>query len=99
MYQDSNALVICFEHVDIKWYHLLITPLEFERQTSSAACFEQRVGKTEMKTKSNCASEGSVTLANDFFGVELYQLGTCFGISSNYICEELLSLYLFPLSL
>ena len=39
-YQDSNALVTCSEHVDIKW-HLLITPLEFERQTSSAACFDQ----------------------------------------------------------
>ena len=30
-YQDSNALFLCFEHVDIKWYHLLPTPLEFER--------------------------------------------------------------------
>ena len=38
-----------------------------------------------MKTKSNCASDGSVTLANGFFGVELYQLGTCAGISSNHI--------------
>ena len=61
------------------------TTLEFERQTSSAACFDQRVGKTEMKTKSKCAFDGSVTSANGFFGVELYQLGTCFGISSNYI--------------
>ena len=26
LYQDSNALVTCFEHVDIQWYHLLITP-------------------------------------------------------------------------
>ena len=69
-YQDSNPFVTCFEHVDIKWYHLLITPLEFECQTSSAACFDQRVGKKiEMKTKSNCASDGSVTLANGFFGV------------------------------
>ena len=41
LYQDSNALVTCFEHVDVKWYHLLITPLEFECQTSSAACFDQ----------------------------------------------------------
>ena len=68
------ALVTCFEHAGIKWFHLLITPSEFERQTSSAACFDQRVGKTETKTKSNC-----------FFGVGLYQLGTCVGISSNYI--------------
>ena len=82
---DSNALVTCFEHVDIKWYHLLITPLEIEHQTSSAACFDQRVGKTEMKTKSNCPSDGSVTLANGFFGVELYQLVACVEISSNYI--------------
>ena len=29
-YQDSNALSLHFEHVDIKWYHLLPTPLEFE---------------------------------------------------------------------
>ena len=28
--------------------------------------------KKEMKTKSNCASDGSVTLANSFYGVELY---------------------------
>ena len=41
--------------------------------------------KTEMKTKSSCSSDGSVTLANGFFGVELYQFGTCLGISSNYI--------------
>ena len=34
-----------------------------------------------MKTKSNCASDGSVTLANGFFEVELYQLelGLAFG--------------------
>ena len=67
-YHDSNVLVTCFEHVDIKWYHLLITTLEFERHTSSATCFDQRAGKTEMKTKPNCASDGSVTLAN---GLEL----------------------------
>ena len=54
----------------------MITPLEFERQTSSAACFDQRLGKTETKTKSNCASDGSATLVNGFVGVELYQLGT-----------------------
>ena len=28
--------------------------------------------KTEMKTRSNCASHGSVTIVNRFFGVELY---------------------------
>ena len=79
-------LVTCFEHVDIKWYRLLITPLEFEHQTSNAACFDQcESEKTEMKIKSNCASDGSVTLGNGFFEVELYQLGTCVGISSNYI--------------
>ena len=82
MYQDSNALVTCFEHVDIKWYHLLITPLGFERHTSSAACFDQQVGKTEMTTKPYCASDGSVTLVN---GLELYLLGTCVVISSNHI--------------
>ena len=38
-----------------------------------------------MKTKSNCASDGSVMLVNGFFGVELYEIGTCIGISSNYI--------------
>ena len=38
-----------------------------------------------MKTKSNCASDGSVTLGNGFFGVELYQVGTCVGISSDDI--------------
>ena len=32
-YQHSNALVTCFEHVDIKWYHFLITLLEFEQQS------------------------------------------------------------------
>ena len=29
-YQDSDALLLCFEHVDTKWYLLLPTPLEFE---------------------------------------------------------------------
>ena len=77
-------LLTCFEHVDITWYHLLIAPLhvECEHQTSSAACFDQCVRKTEMKTKSNCASDGPVTLSNGFFGVELYQLGPCIGIQS-----------------
>ena len=69
-----------------------------------AACFDQRVGKTEMETKSNCASDGSVTLANDFFGVELvelYQLGTLrWDIFKLYLVRNcFLSLYLFPLSL
>ena len=35
-----------------------------------------------MKTKSSCASDRSGTLANGFFGVKLYQFGTCLGISS-----------------
>ena len=54
-----------------------------------------------MKTESNCASDGSVTLANDFFGVGLYQLGTCFGdIFKLYLVRNcFLSLYLSPLSL
>ena len=30
-YQDSNAFFVCFEHIDIKWYHLLPMTLEFER--------------------------------------------------------------------
>ena len=47
-----------------------------------------------MKTKSNCASDGSVTLANGFFGVELYQLGTCFGHLQIIVGEELLFIYL-----
>ena len=75
LYQDSNALVTCYEHGDIKWYHLLITPLEFERQTSSPGHPVSRK-KTEVETKSNsrsnCASDGSVTLANGFVGVESY---------------------------
>ena len=71
-YQDSNALFLCFEHIDIKWYHLLPTPLEFERmvgQSSGTACFDQHSDekpKVEMKTKSNCAPDGSVMLANGF---------------------------------
>ena len=39
---------------------------------SSVACFDQQVRKTEMKTRSNGASDGSVTLVDGFFGVELY---------------------------
>ena len=38
-------------------------------QSSSAACFDQHSGekpKVEMKTKSNCAPDGSVMLANAF---------------------------------
>ena len=48
-----------------------------------------------MKTKSNCATDGSVTLANVFFGVELYQLGTCVGISSNSFATTADSEYIF----
>ena len=33
-YQDSNALVVCNEHVDIKLHPLLPTPLEFERMVN-----------------------------------------------------------------
>ena len=48
-----------------------------------------------MKTESNCASDGSVTLANGFFGVGLYQLGTCFGdIFKLYLARNCF-LYLF----
>ena len=59
-YQDSNALFLCFEHIHIKWYHLLSTPLEFERigQSSSDACFDQHLDekpKVEMKTNSQQA--------------------------------------------
>ena len=34
VYHDSNALALCFENVDIKWYHLLPTPLEFEHMVN-----------------------------------------------------------------
>ena len=67
----------------------MVSPYDYDIRiptpNASAACFDQRVGKTEMKTKSNCASDGSVTVANGFFEVELYQLGTCVGISLNRI--------------
>ena len=54
-----------------------------------------------METKSNYASDGSVTLANDFFVVELYQLGTLrWDIFKLYLVRNcFLSFYLFPLSL
>ena len=52
LYQDSNVLVFCFEDLDIIWYHRLLTPLEFERQSSSSACFNQQVRrKIKIKTK------------------------------------------------
>ena len=50
-YQDSNALVFCFEDTDIKLCHCLLTRLEFERQTSSAACFDQQVRKNRNENK------------------------------------------------
>ena len=37
-YQDSNALALCFEHVDIKWYHLPTT-LESERTVNHLVLF------------------------------------------------------------
>ena len=40
-YQDSNELAFRFEDIDTKLYHCLFTLLEFERQTSSAARFDQ----------------------------------------------------------
>ena len=60
-------------------------PLEFERQIPALLVLTSESEKTEMKTKSSCASDGSVTLANGFFEVELYQFRTCIGIPSNYI--------------
>ena len=44
-----------------------------------------------MKTKSNCASDGSVTLANGFFGVEcIYiNLGLALGYPQIIFGEEL----------
>ena len=71
MYQNLNAPFLCFKHVDIKWYHLLLTPLEFERMVSHLVLlvFAQHSDeklKVEMKRKSNCAPDGSVMLANDF---------------------------------
>ena len=50
-----------------------------------------------MKTKSNCASDGSVTLANCFFGVELYQPGLALGYLQIIFGEELLFISL-PIS-
>ena len=71
LYHDSNALFLCFEHVDIKWYHLLPMPLEFERMVSHLGLVllvlnSTQKRKVEMKTKSNCAPDGSVMLGNGF---------------------------------
>ena len=62
-----------------------------------AVCFDQRVGKIDMKRKSNCASDESLTLANGFFGVELYQLGLALRHLQIIFGEELLSIPL-PIS-
>ena len=57
--------------MDVKWYHLLITPLEFERMINRLVLLVlisrlDEKPKAEMKTKSNSASDGLVTIANDF---------------------------------
>ena len=46
-----------------------VTRIRTYGQSSSAACFDQHSDdkpKVEMKTKSNCAPDGSVMLANGF---------------------------------
>ena len=53
-----------------------------------------------MKTKSNCASDGSVTLANGFSEWNCINLGLALGYLQVIFGEELpLSLYLLSLSL
>ena len=46
-----------------------------------------------MKTKSNCASDGSVTLANGFFGVELLYPGNCIKLGLAFT-SDIFKLYL-----
>ena len=48
-----------------------------------------------MKAKTNCTSDGSVTLANGFFGVELYRLGFALRYLQIIFGEELLFISLF----
>ena len=50
------------------------TKIRMHGQSFSVACFDQHSDekpKVEMKTKPNCAPDGSVMLANKLFGVEL----------------------------
>ena len=64
-------------------------------QSSGAACFDQlsdEKPKVEMKTKSNCAPDGSLMLANGFRSRIV--IITCWystGICLNYVCEYLFS--------
>ena len=83
-------LVTCFEHIDIKWCHLLIAPLHVECETKRPVLLIL-TNESEKQKLQNCASDGPVTLANGFFGVELYQLRPCIGIQSLQIIfrEEL----------
>ena len=69
-------LFLCFEDLDIMWYHHLLTPLEFERVINCLALIVllsklDEKSKPEMETKSKCAPDGPVMLAIGFFGVEL----------------------------
>ena len=71
-YQDSNALLaLCFEHVDIKWYHLLTpAPLEFGRVVNYLVLLvsisTQMRNRRLVQTKSDCAIDESVMSANAF---------------------------------
>ena len=53
---------LCFERVDTEWYHLLPTPLEFERMVNHLVMLVL----ISTQTKSNCAPDRSVMLANSF---------------------------------
>ena len=47
---------------------------KFECEMFSAVCLINKSGKKEIKTKSNCASDGSLMLANSLLGVEISNL-------------------------
>ena len=63
--------VLRLENVDLTWYHHLLMPLKFERVINNLVLIVlisklDEKSKTEIKPKSNCAADGSVTLANGF---------------------------------
>ena len=85
--------VLRLEDVDITWYHHLLTPLKFERVINHLVLIvliskPGRKSKTKIKTKSNCAADGSVTFANGFSRWNCNKLALALGFSKLYLARN-----------
>ena len=55
-------IFLCFANVDIMWYHRLLAPLEFERQSSCDVCFDKQVGREIKKNRNGNGNKKKIKL-------------------------------------